>query len=75
MGKKNLYSIILVNYNGETILPDCLNSIDKCVPQNNCEIILVDNASQDGSVKLVSEKFTLIKIVKLSKNWWNINSW
>jgi GT2 family glycosyltransferase len=63
-----LCSLILVNYNGADILPDCLNSIDKFIPQHNCEIIIVDNASQDGSVELVANKFPHIKLIKLSEN-------
>lgn len=35
-GSNVLVSIILVNYNGADILPDCLNSIDKFISKDNC---------------------------------------
>ena len=45
MKKVNL-SIIIVNYNTEDLLKNCLNSIKLA-----CEIIIVDNGSTDGSVE------------------------
>ncbi|MDJ0797348.1 MAG: glycosyltransferase family 2 protein [Calothrix sp. MO_167.B12] len=63
-----LCSIILVNYNGADVLPDCLNSIDKFIPEDNCEIIVVDNASQDGSVEFITDKFPHVKLIELSEN-------
>jgi len=51
-----LVSIVIVNYNGEEVLETCLRSVfDSDYP--NFEVIFVDNASTDGSVKLVKEKF------------------
>ncbi|MBD2251212.1 glycosyltransferase family 2 protein [Nostoc parmelioides] len=64
-----LVSIILVNYNGADVLPDCLNSIDKFIPKDNCEIVLVDNASQDNSYEFVAKDFPDVKIVRLPKNY------
>lgn len=68
-GKPILVSIILVNYNGADVLPDCLNSLDQLVPKDNCEIILVDNNSQDDSPNLVAENFPDVKILRLPKNY------
>ncbi|MBN3906202.1 MAG: glycosyltransferase family 2 protein [Nostoc sp. NMS1] len=61
-------SFILVNYNGAEILPDCLNSIEKFIDIPNYEIIVVDNASTDGSVELVAEKFPKVSLLKQAKN-------
>lgn len=61
-------SIILVNYNGAEILPDCLSSIEKFIDIPNYEIILVDNASTDGSWQLVTEKYPQIRLIRQSKN-------
>jgi GT2 family glycosyltransferase len=63
-----LVSIILVNYNGADVLPACLNSLGEYIPQDNCEIILVDNNSQDDSIKYVTENFPNIKLVRMSRN-------
>ncbi len=63
----NLVSIIIVNYNGRHLLKECLESIYKQSYQN-IEIILVDNASEDGSVEFVNESFPDVKVIKLDKN-------
>ncbi|BAY77151.1 putative glycosyltransferase [Nostoc linckia NIES-25] len=61
-------SIILVNYNGAEILPDCLNSIQKFIDIPSYEIIVVDNASSDGSVELIAEKFPQVQLIKQTQN-------
>ncbi|OBQ05010.1 MAG: glycosyltransferase [Anabaena sp. LE011-02] len=66
--KTNSVSIILVNYNGVDVLIDCLNSLEKFIPRNNCEIIVVDNNSQDNSVDIIENQFPHIKLIKLPKN-------
>jgi GT2 family glycosyltransferase len=42
-------SIIIVNWNGHAFLPKCLRSIVENPPSNTFEIVVVDNASTDGS--------------------------
>jgi GT2 family glycosyltransferase len=64
----NSVSIILVNYNGADVLIDCLNSLEKFIPKDNCEIIVVDNNSQDNSVDIINDKFPHIKLIQLPKN-------
>lgn len=44
-------SIIILNFNTKDITLNCLRSIDKYFPNIKTEVILVDNASSDGSVK------------------------
>jgi len=45
-----LISIIVVNYNGADVLPKCLAALSN-LDYPNCEIIIVDNGSTDGSVE------------------------
>ena len=42
-------SIIIVNWNGQRFLPACLKSIAENPPKVGYEVIVVDNASTDGS--------------------------
>ncbi len=42
-------SIIIVNWNGEKFLPDCLKSIADNPPSVSYEVIVIDNDSSDGS--------------------------
>ena len=50
-------SIIIPNYNGEQILPRALTSVTEAVRAvaGQCEIIVVDDASQDNNIDLISE--------------------
>lgn len=59
--------IIIVNWNGAKYLPDCLNSVYNQV-YPNYEVVLVDNASTDGSVKYVRENFPQVKVILLDNN-------
>ena len=52
----DLVSVVIVNWNGEKYLDKCIESLlNQDYP--NLEIIMIDNASTDNSVKLVKEKF------------------
>jgi GT2 family glycosyltransferase len=60
-------SIIVVNWNGERFLKDCLGALSN-QSYGNCEVILVDNGSADTSVRLTKENFPAVKIVALKEN-------
>ncbi|MFS8084125.1 MAG: glycosyltransferase family 2 protein [Acidobacteriota bacterium] len=61
-------SISIVNYNTREYLRRCLNSIFENVKGISFEIIVVDNASTDGSVAMVSEEFPSIRLITNSEN-------
>lgn len=64
-----LVSIVILNYNGENCLPNCLSSVLK-TKYSNFEVILVDNASTDSSLK-IAETFrndSRLKIVSSKTN-------
>lgn len=46
------YSIVIVTRNSAGFLPACLESIVKYSPRSDYEVIIVDNASTDGSVSI-----------------------
>jgi GT2 family glycosyltransferase len=56
MQAQPLTSIVVVNYNGGSDLYDCLQSVVQCT-QYPYELIVVDNASTDGSMGGVRNKF------------------
>jgi len=59
-------SVIIVNYNGRHHLESCLTAVQQQdVP---CEIVLVDNASKDGSVAFVRQRFPKVRILELDQN-------
>jgi GT2 family glycosyltransferase len=65
--KRNKVSIIVVNWNDERFLKDCLGGLSGQSYANR-EIILVDNGSADNSVRFASENFPGVKIVALKEN-------
>jgi GT2 family glycosyltransferase len=61
-------SIIIVNYNVKEFLQNLLHSIDKASQNLSSEIIVVDNASDDGSVELMISKFPSVKLIENKTN-------
>ncbi len=63
-------SIIVVNLNGKHLLEDCFASLHNSeYPRERFEVVLVDNASTDGSVEYTKEKFPWVRILQLDKNY------
>lgn len=50
----SLVAVAVVNYNTRELLRACLHSIEAEAP---CEIVVVDNASDDGSAEMVAHEF------------------
>jgi len=50
-------SIIIVTWNTKNILTNCLDSIYQTIDNLSCEIIVVDNASSDGSKEMLQERY------------------
>ena len=61
-------SIIIVNYNVKFFLEQCLISVAKAIEKVDAEIIVVDNNSIDGSIKMLNEKFPQVHIIENSEN-------
>jgi len=61
-------TVSIVSYNSLNFLRDCLNSILENPPSLKYEIIVVDNASADGSCELVQKNFPQVKLLRNSKN-------
>ncbi|MBN4071247.1 glycosyltransferase [Crocinitomix catalasitica] len=61
-------SVIIVNYNVEFFLEQCLNSVIKAMQHVDGEIFVVDNHSIDGSVEMVKEKFPDVHLIANNDN-------
>ena len=59
-------TVVIPNYQGIKYIEACLSSLyqGSVVP----EVILVDNASGDGSLSLVKEKFPQVQIIAFTSN-------
>ena len=54
---------VVVNYNTRALLARCLESIARWE-----EVVVVDNASTDGSASMVAERFPQVKVVRNRRN-------
>ena len=61
-------SIVIVNWNSMDCLLDCLASIEKTTRDIEYEIVVVDNASVDEPLHLISDKFPLVQLIKSDSN-------
>jgi hypothetical protein len=60
-------TIMVLNYNGKEHIDRCLDSIFKMdYPQFN--VVVIDNASNDGSVDFVKERYPQVKTLEYPKN-------
>jgi GT2 family glycosyltransferase len=63
----NLVSVIIPNWNGIAHLPVCLDSLVRQT-YKPVEVIVVDNASTDGSRELVQESYSWAHVEALAEN-------
>jgi GT2 family glycosyltransferase len=57
-------SVIIVSFNTRRLLDDCLRSVFAAeAPPGGVEVIVVDNGSVDGSIDMVSRKYSQVKLV------------
>ena len=63
----NFVSVVIANWNGRDLLPECLTMLRNQTIQD-FEIILVDNGSVDDSVKFVHSSFPEVRIINLDQN-------
>jgi len=61
-------SVVVVNWNTQDILCDCLRSIYEQGGEIDLEVIVIDNASTDGSVEMVKKDFPQVTLIENSKN-------
>ncbi|OGO03757.1 MAG: glycosyl transferase [Chloroflexi bacterium RBG_13_54_9] len=60
-------SIIIPNWNGIHLLPTCLDALRRQT-YRDFEVLIVDNASEDGSVELLEKEYPEVKVVRLDSN-------
>lgn len=59
-------SVLIVNYNGEKLLPACVSSVLGAVG-NFAEVVVVDNGSRDKSIEILN-RFSGIRVVRNNEN-------
>ncbi len=61
-------SVIIVNWNTKELLRDCLSSVYEHAGDIDYEIIVIDNASIDGSAEMVKNDFQQVILMENSDN-------
>jgi GT2 family glycosyltransferase len=61
-------SIIIVNWNTQELLEKCLDSVISDIGGIESEIIVVDNASKDGSVEMLQGRFPRVNLIVNREN-------
>ena len=64
---KGRVGIVLVNYNGGTFMPECLESLH-ALDYPDTRIVVVDNASADGSADRAEAQFPGITLIRHADN-------
>jgi GT2 family glycosyltransferase len=60
-------TVVVSNYNGLGILPDCLASIQRLASPPG-ELLVIDDGSRDGSPAFVREHFPSVRVIELGEN-------
>jgi GT2 family glycosyltransferase len=63
-----LASFIIVNWNTKELTAQCIRSVLDKNRTTPIEVLLVDNASTDGSIEFLTQKFPMVKIIRNDKN-------
>jgi GT2 family glycosyltransferase len=61
-------SIVIVSYNTKDLTCECLKCVKRYAGDISHEVIVIDNASTDGSPEIVAEQFSWVKLIRLSVN-------
>ena len=61
-------SVIIVNYNVEYFLEQCLHSVFTALEGIESEVFVVDNHSVDGSVRMLKKKFPQVHLIVNQEN-------
>ncbi len=63
-----LVSILIPNYNGGELVLRCLGSVYQEAPRIALEVIVVDNASNDGSPSAIADRFPQVRLIRNAEN-------
>lgn len=61
-------TVIIPNYNGKHFMEPCLSSLEKQTFRS-FRVLVVDNASTDGSLEFMAEKYPDVEVVALDQNY------
>lgn len=60
--------VVVVTWNGAHLLPECLDSLRAQTIVDDLEVVVVDNASTDGTAELLASRYPEASVVHLERN-------
>ena len=64
---ENSGTYIIVTWNNEKEIEDCLSTVSRYSPKNS-KVIVVDNNSNDRTVQIIKEKFPETELIESKEN-------
>ncbi len=61
-------SVVIVGWNAKHYLELCLTSLYEAPPRRSMEVLVVDNASSDGSSEMIKTQFPQVKLIRREEN-------
>lgn len=61
-------SVVIVNFNGGTLVHQCVASVANHVGRSTLEVIVVDNGSTDGSADAIASAFPHVRLLRRRDN-------
>jgi GT2 family glycosyltransferase len=61
-------SVVIVGWNAKHYLELCLQSLVDALPHRSMEIIVLDNASSDGSSEMIQARFPQVRVLRSEEN-------
>ncbi len=61
-------SVLVVSYNTRELTLACLGSVQETTPDLDLEVVVVDNASKDGSAEAIGREFPEMKLIANAAN-------
>jgi len=70
LSSETAYSIMILNYNGEDFLERCVQHSLRAMERYSCpgEVLVVDNASSDSSLKILTPYSDRLKLISMESN-------
>lgn len=63
-------SVYVLNYNGASLLPECLPSLVRAQSEGSCEtrLLVIDNCSTDKSLEVLRGQFSVVPVLEAPSN-------
>ncbi|MBI5284280.1 MAG: glycosyltransferase family 2 protein [Chloroflexi bacterium] len=61
-------SVVIVTYNSRRTVPACLASLAAHTSRDSCEVVVVDNASADGTPEMIASDYAWVRLVVRQRN-------